>query len=241
MFDFWRINKKVKTNYSEEITGKISSGNINKILGDSSDIIEKKVFVNNKNEFDLSIFAIDGMVDQNIVDDYILKPFASDEIIKTANSEKDLYKLVKEGIIYHIAQKDVVTLEEVIESILIGGTVIVFNSIHKAISFDAKKLPSRSVGTPQNEGTLKGALEAFVESIRLNTSLVRKKLKNPNLRFKSLTVGKKSNTPIEIVYIDGVTDEDILNKVIKKIESLKIDNLVSDMHLTENLRSSKYP
>ena len=69
MFDFWRINKKVKTDYKEDISGKISSYNINKILGNSSDIIEKKVFVNNKNEFDLSIFAIDGMVDQNLIDD----------------------------------------------------------------------------------------------------------------------------------------------------------------------------
>ena len=155
MFDFWRINKKVKNNYKENISGKISSDNINKILGDSLDIIEKKVFVNNKKEFDLSIFAIDGLVDQNLVDDYILKPFASDEIIKTATSEKDLYKLVKEGIIYHIAQRDVITLEEVITSILSGGTVIVFNSIHKAVSFDAKKMPGRSVGTPENEKCLK--------------------------------------------------------------------------------------
>lgn len=240
MFDFWRINKKVKTNYDEDISGKISSDNINKILGDSSDVIEKKVFVNNKNEFDLSVFAIDGMVDQNLIDDYILKPFASDEIVKAVNSEKELYKLVKEGIIYHVAQKDVVTIKEVIEAILNGGTVIIFNSIHKAISFDARKMPGRSVGTPQNEGTLKGALEAFVESIRMNTALVRKKLKNPNLRFNSLTLGKKSNTPLEIVYIEGVTDEDILNKVIEKIQSLEIDNLVSDMHLTESLRSSKY-
>ena len=181
MFDFWRINKKVKTDYKEDISGKISSDNINKILGNSSDIIEKKVFVNNKNEFDLSIFAIDGMVDQNLIDDYILKPFASDEIIKTVNSEKELYKLVKEGIIYHVDQKDVVTIQEVIEAILNGGTVIVFNSIHKAVGFDAKRMPGRAIGTPQNEGTLKGALEAFVETLRINTSLVRKKLKNPNL------------------------------------------------------------
>ena len=63
MFDFWRINKKVKTDYKEDISGKISSDNINKILGDSLDIIEKKVFVINKKEFELSIFAIDGLVD----------------------------------------------------------------------------------------------------------------------------------------------------------------------------------
>ena len=157
MFDFWRINKKARAHYSENVSGKISSDNINKILGDSGDIIEKKVFVNNDEKFDLTVFAIDGMVDQNLVDDYILKPFASDEIIKTVSSEKELYKLVKEGIIYHVAQKEVESIEEVIEAILIGATVIVFNSIHRAISFDAKRIPGRSIGTPENEGTLKGA------------------------------------------------------------------------------------
>lgn len=240
MFDFWRINKKVKTDYKECVSGKISSDNINKILGDSSDIVEKKVFVNNKTEFDLSIFSIDGMIDQNLIDDYILKPFACADIVKTANSEKELYKLVKEGIIYHLDQKEVISLKEVIQEILSGNSVVIFNSIHKAISFDAKKLPSRSIDTPQNEGTLKGSLEAFVETLRTNTSLVRKKLKNPNLRFLSLTLGEKSNTSLEIVYINGITDEDILNKVVNKIQSLKIDNLVSDMYFTETLKNNKY-
>lgn len=240
MFDFWRINKKVRQGINYNITGKLSAKNMRKILGDSSDIIEKRIYVNNENNFDLVVFAIDGMIDTNIVDDYILKPLATEEVVSKAKSEKDLYQMVVDGILYHVDQDEVDTIDKAIENLLKGFTILIFNSIGKAISFDAKKLSGRSVDTPQNEGILKGSQEAFVENIRTNTSLVRKKIKVPNLRFKSMTVGKKTWTAVDVVYIEGVTDRDILDKVIKKIENLEADNLISSMAFSENMRDSKY-
>ena len=173
MFNFWRINKKVEFTKDSEILGSLTSKNIKEVLGDSSDIIVKKVYINNDKYFNITAFGIDGMVDTNIVDDFILKPLASNEKVLRAKNEKELFNLVTDGITYHFDQKIVEDLSKAVDSILKGLTVLVFDSLKKAVVFDAKKLAGRSITTPPNESALLGSQEAFIENIRVNTSLIR--------------------------------------------------------------------
>ncbi|MBQ7668597.1 MAG: spore germination protein [Clostridia bacterium] len=240
MFNFWRINKKVEFTKDNEILGSLSSKNVKEVLGDSSDIIVKKVYINNDKDFNITAFGIDGMVDTNIVDNFILKPLASNEKVLRAKNEKELFNLVTDGIIYHFDQKIVEDLSKAVDSILKGLTVLVFDSLKKAVVFDAKKLAGRSITTPPNESALLGSQEAFVENIRVNTSLIRKKVKSVSLRFFDITVGITTKTSIQVVYLTNITDKDILNKVISRIEKIKSEDVISSNILKNAINDNKY-
>lgn len=240
MFNLWRINKKAKINEKCEIIGSLTSANVKKVLGDSNDVVKKNLYINNDKKFNVIAFGIDGMIDTDIVDGYIFKPLVLSKAVAEVKNEKELYKLIIDGVIYHFDQKEVDTLSDAIDKILQGNTVIVFDSLQKAVSFDAKKLAGRSVSTPANESALLGAQEAFNENIRVNTGLIRKKIKSADLRFKEIIVGTKTNTSIQIVYLKDIADEDILNKVIEKVESIKSKDVISSNILKDAIRDNKY-
>ena len=240
MFNKWRINKSVKDQKAKPVTGKLNSENIKNILGDSDDVIIKDVYINNEKTFKVKAIGIDGLVDSQIVDAYILKPLALDEIYKQVRSEQELYNYIMQGSIYHIAQSSIDNVEEVIEEILNGQTVIVFDSIEKAISFDAKSLPNRSIQEAESESVMKGAKDSFIESIRTNTALVRRKIKEPSLRFKSFQLGKNTKTPVNIVYLEGIADQDIIDKLVNRIENLDINDLITPGNFEENIRENRF-
>lgn len=240
MFRLWRIGKfnKAKENLSP-VSGAITSYNIKKILGDSSDVIIKDVYSYNKN-IKIKIIAIDGMIDSKIIDESILKPLTFDRFILSSTNEKEVYKLVKEGLLYHVSQEEIPSLEDAITKILQGVTVVVFDGIKKAVAFDAKNIPQRSVTPPNEENVLKGAKDAFVENIRTNTALVRKKIKSLDLKIENFKIGTYTNTPVSVVYLDSIVNKDILDKVIKRIKDMDIPNLISPENFENSFKDNKY-
>ena len=240
MFRLWRLGKfnRERENISP-VNGAITSYNIKKILGDSNDIIIKDVYNYNKN-IKIRVIAIDGMIDSKIVDESILKPLTFDRFILSLTSEKEVYRLVKNGLLYHVSQEEVFSLDDAITKILQGVTVVVFDSIKKAIAFDAKNIPQRSITPPNEENVLKGAKDSFVENIRTNTALVRKKIKSLDLKIENFKIGTYTNTPVSVVYLDSTANKDILDKVITKIKNIDIPNLISPENFESNFRDNKY-
>ena len=144
--------------------GALTSKNIKKILGDSNDIIVKEVFTWNE-KIKIVAIGIDGLVDSDVIDNFVLRPLTVGRPFENVENEKEAYKLAKEGFLYHFSQEEVKDLNDAIDKILQGVTVVVFDNVEKAISFDAKKLPQRSIQEPENESVLNGAKDAFVERI----------------------------------------------------------------------------
>lgn len=239
MFNLWRINKKVIEPSGPQISGALTSENIKKILGDSNDIIIKEVFTWNE-KIKIVAIGIDGLVDSDTIDNFVLRPLTVGRPFENIQNEKEAYKLAEEGFLYHFSQDKVTDLNDAIDKILQGVTVVVFDNIKKAISFDAKKIPQRSIQEPENENVLNGAKDAFVESIRTNTALIRKKMKSQFLRFEKFTVGKESQTPVNIVYLDDVADKGILEELKKRIKNMNVNSLISARTFEIAISDNKY-
>ena len=239
MFNLWRVNKKVIQPSGPQINGALTSKNIKKILGDSNDIIVKEVFTWNE-KIKIVAIGIDGLVDSDVIDNFVLRPLTVGRPFENVENEKEAYKLAKEGFLYHFSQEEVKDLNDAIDKILQGVTVVVFDNVEKAISFDAKKLPQRSIQEPENESVLNGAKDAFVESLRTNTALIRKKMKSQFLRFEKITVGKESQTPVNIVYLDDVADKGILEELRRRIKNMNVNSLISARTLEVGISDNKY-
>jgi len=239
MFKFWRLGVKENQNKKNNLVGTLTSDNIKKALGKSNDVVIKNINFGDR-KITIKAIGIDGLVNSEMIDEYILKPLTVEKDFREATSEKEVYSLTKNGSLYHFSQKEVNTLMEAIESILEGNTIVVFDNIKKAISFDIKKIPQRSIQEPESESVLKGARDAFVENLRTNTALIRKKVKSTSLRFENFVVGEETNTPVNIVYLEDVADYDVLVNLKEKLANIDVSNMLSSDNFESNIKDNKY-
>ena len=108
-------------------------------------------------------------------------------------------------------------ITDVLNDILTGSTAVVFNRQKLAYTFETKGFEKRGVQEPSVENVIKGAKDSFTETIRVNTASCRRKIKSPNLFIEETIVGKQSKTPVAIVYMKNIVNQELVN-MVKKAE-----------------------
>lgn len=115
------------------------------------------------------------------------------------------------------------TIEGVIDGILSGDTVILLDGVPRAIVVETKGFPVRSVTTPKQEMVIRGPLDAFNESIRMNIALIRRRIKDPRLVTEMIPVGRISRTFVAVMYISGVVNPKLPGEIKRRVASLDLD------------------
>lgn len=116
--------------------------------------------------------------------------------------------------------------DTLISDILNGKTVIFINGFDIAISLSVIRVEKRSISEPTIEKDVKGAQEAFIESINTNISILRRKIKNERLKFKTLILGDITNQSVALVYIEGIANPEIVETMFNKIKGIQFDGLL---------------
>ena len=97
---------------------------------------------------------------------------------------------------------------------------------------------TRSISEPDGEKVLKGPREGFNESILMNLSLVRRKIRTPDLKMEFKTFGTRTNTKACICYLDSLVDKKVLNELKKRLDSFTIDGTLDSNYLCEFIKDS---
>ena len=238
MLDNWNIRKKI-TEIEFVIQEKeISVELVKKYLKNSVDIKYKEIFINGKKDIKGTLVFIEGLINTDIIDNYILKPLRQEQF--EIKDEKELISEIINANVYHLAQQKVDILEEAIGNVLNGNIILIFDLEKACISFDVKGAEKRSVTEPTSENIIKGAKECFVELMRVNTSLIRKKIKTYDLNIEEEKIGSKSPTSVSIVYLESLVNKQILQELKKRIKDIKIENLTSLSIFEERIKDNKY-
>ena len=159
----------------------------------------------------IHMFYIDNLCDGKLISQFIIAPFMKNNDIKPDIDS------IKKDVLYSSSVESVKSKDEVLIHILSGDVVIVFDFISDVIYCEAKGFSKRSISTPITEEVIKGPREGFNEAIVDNISLIRRRIKNPDLTIESLYVGEKSNTVVIIAYIKGSAPESLIKYVKEKI------------------------
>ncbi|OQB14978.1 MAG: Spore germination protein B1 [Firmicutes bacterium ADurb.Bin193] len=217
----------------------LNSENIKAELLVSKDFITKDITINNKSGTKAVLFYFEGMVDLKMIDDDILRPLLQERSITDANNSEDIIDSILSGSIYHTEITVSEDLNECISKIIGGNAAIVFDDVCKAVLFKVKGYETRSVGEPSSENVVKGSKESFVESLTVNTTLVRRRIRTPKLRIEQITVGRQTVTPVSIIYIDGLTNNNIVNELRKRLQSINVDGVIFAQAIEENIIDNK--
>ena len=210
----------------------------------NSDIIIREFTINVKaKEFKAFIIYIDGMVDKNSINDFILKPlmmknranqFTGDEVISQAVTNNIMVRRIKKfNIADYVSDnllpqndvKKVNSFDKIAQDVSSGNCVLFIDTIDFCFDIDVKKFDTRSIAEPKNEPVIMGSQEAFVENLRTNTSMIRRNLCNENLVIESLTVGKSDKCQCAVCYIKNIANADLVAEVKYRLNNLNVEYL----------------
>ena len=185
--------------------------------------------------FTIYAYAIDGLVSGGDMSEYILKPITEHLRGQTMG---ELYEKALHGAVYNSVAEPCEDLQTVFKKLVNGFCVVLFPEAG-AIAFEIKTGVNRGPDAPEVENTVKGPKDAFVETIRINTSLLRRHLRTPDLRIFALTVGRRSLTNVAVVWIDGLTNPGLVEKMKERLTEIDIDALISPSAVEEYVTGSR--
>ncbi len=207
-------------------SGEMTDENIRKIFEDAADFNYRPLQCGN---FTLYTYAIDGLTAGANASEYIFKPIA--DLLRAENMQ-ELYDAALDGMIYNSVARECKDLDTVALMLVNGFCVVLFPDVG-AIAFEVKTPEKRGISAPELEHTAKGAKDAFVETNRTNTSLIRRHLRTPDLRLYETQVGQHSVTNVTVAWINGVTDMELVARMKDRLNTMCPDGLVTPASVEE--------
>ena len=158
-------------------------------LAKSSDVIIRRFILGKR--INAAIIYIDGLVDKNLVSETILKPLMYYTDMNSLPEIVDM-EYVKSSILFTGSIEAVSTMEDVIAKILSGDTGFFMDGEAKALTVSLRDWKTRGIQEPQTESVVRGPREGFTETLRFNTAMLRRKIKNPDLKFETIAIGERT-------------------------------------------------
>ena len=212
--------------------GELNDGNIRQIFCGAADFYARTLTCG---KFTLYAYAIDGLTSGDAISAYILKPIQE---FLSAGDLKNLYTHALRGAVVNSVAKPCKDLDAVASFLVNGFCVVLFEGVG-AIAFEAKTGEKRGISGPELEHTAKGPRDAFVETVRTNTSLIRRHLRTPDLRFYETTVGHRSLTNVTVVWIEGITNRKFVERMQARLAAIDIDALIAPAAVEEYISGSR--
>lgn len=198
-------------------------------LGLSSDVIIRRMRIGKNLNADAAVIYIDGLVDREMVNHYILHPLMYDlQLIKdnAVQNNSSLIDFIKSSVLtvgQIINTKDI---DEIISNVLTGHTAIIVEGTNQSLLIDAKGWETRNIEEPGNEVSIRGPKDSFTETLRTNTALLRRKIRDPRLTFQSLQIGERSKTDVSVAYIKGITPDNLIKEINQRLERINVDAIL---------------
>ncbi|WP_018130586.1 spore germination protein [Effusibacillus pohliae] len=202
------------------------------IYADCSDVVFRPFFVGGRNAM---LLYIDGLSNVEEIDRGVLQPLMQ---VSKGDAE-DLDTLMKTCIGVSQVQK-VDTVSDCTEQIGLGNPVLFLEGETHGLAFGLQKWEKRSVEEPTAELVIRGPREGFTETLRDNTSLLRRRLRHPNLKLRSMKIGRYSQTQVVIAYVEGIVDPTLVEEVMARLQRIDIDGVLESGYIEEMIEDNPF-
>lgn len=144
--------------------------------------------------------------------------------LKEDKEADNAHAFIKQAIPY--VEVDIKSeLEEIEKNILSAVFAIFMEGYEKCILIDSRTYPARGVTEPDKDKALRGSKDGFVETVIFNTALIRRRIRDTQLRVEVMSIGSVSKTDVVLCYMDNKVDQAYLNRLKSKIKSIKVKAL----------------
>ena len=227
--------KKPSQPPGETYADPISTAALRRIFTSCSDFECREIYAGGKPVKGLSICYMDGLVNTELLSEAVVRPLTEAGRLAGTRSARECLDLCRHGAIYDSSVKERTDINEVVFDILSGLCAVVFDNECAALCFETRTGFWRSISPPEVDKSIKGAKDAFIEAIRINTSLVRRRMKTASLKIENVDVRFQARCSVALVYLEDKVSKGTIEAVRRRLESIDVDSAPSAGALEEYL------
>lgn len=202
-------------------------------MGNSSDFIVREI-TGQDDLPKLAICYVEGLVDvtllNRITGSWLNVTLEADNI---PDFESLLKKVLPAGPVSKLQDTDAI-----ISAVLEGKAVTLIDGLKDAYSVSIESLEKRSVEEPSSQTVIRGPKDGFTEDISTNLSLVRRRLRTPDLRVHTMVIGTYTNTKVILAYIEGIADPDVVSEVKSRLQNIETDSVLESGYIEEFIQDT---
>uniref|UniRef100_UPI00359421D6 spore germination protein n=1 Tax=Paenibacillus wynnii TaxID=268407 RepID=UPI00359421D6 len=226
----------ISTNLAENLK------EISNQFGNSTDIVIRK-FTIICTRVQVAAVYIDGLVDKIKVDDFVSHAMSFNthtEGQQEVTSGKDAFEYIKEKALSIGEETMIKDWKELCGGLLSGQTLILIEGLGEAISGSTSGGEVRTVSEATTQVSIRGSKESFTESIDTNISLIRRRIKSPNLWVETMKIGVVTQTNVSIMYINGIASEKALQKLKTQLKEIHVDAILESGYIEQLIEENKF-
>lgn len=194
-------------------------------LANSADLLSKELCVSGLR---LELLTVEGMCNSSDLNKFILAPLMK---LTLDDRTPDSFLSWARGALLGSEQREIRTLEELFPAMMSGFAAILIDGSEVGLVLGVQGFDFRSVGEPSSGVNIKGSREGFVEVVRVNMSMLRRRIKSPDLVFELMQIGNRSRTDVCVAYMQGTVSEELLRRVKSRLRGVNMDVLLDSGYL----------
>lgn len=210
--------------------------NINTLKGmfaNSADFTVRDMTLQSKNDVSAAIITIEGMCSKETVALSVINPLLVFDFGRKSSDE-----IIDEIRLSVLASSEIVelyTLQDVITFSTSGFAVLAVDGTDKMLAIGVQGFSFRSVNEPESEVVQRGSREGFTEPLRINMTLIRRRIKSPDLVFETVTVGTNSQTQLMLCYLQKSVSQEMLSEIRRRLNTCDLSTVLASGYLSEYL------
>lgn len=215
---------------------------LKEVFKDANDIIFRNLNVGQNKKLSVLLVYVDGMTTKDSISEYAVQNMMEavnlEEFEKSP--EKELQNAVIQTSISITEVGTLQTLQECVDKMLSGETILFIDSCSKAIWLSSRGWPLRGIQEPAAETLIRGARDGFIETMKINITLIRRRIRDPRLKIKYMMVGTRSKTDVAILYIEDVVNKTVLEAVEKRLKNIEIEAVLESSYIEEMIEDDNF-
>ncbi len=202
-------------------------------FGTSSDFMVREIMIA---DIPAAVITCEGMVDKELLARSVVEPILfAEHMPRRAGDQLDY---IRSQVITNVDAKDVYQMSQAIELLLSGFALLLIDGVACCEAYGVQGYPTRSIENAETQAQERGAREGFVEAVKVNMTLVRRRLKTPRARFEMMTLGNSSNTQVCLCYMSDRVDPKILDHVRRRLDRIGLDIVMESGYIQPFLDTS---
>lgn len=205
---------------------------IEEIFLGSADLAVRPLVASGTN---IAFVYLDGLTDKQLLEENIIRP-----LLKSQNFKAPYEDAFNHETYYSDKVKRFETIDEISKGVAQGDIALIIDGAETFFLINLRKYAQRSIDEPPTENISHGPREGFVEDLKTNVTLLRRRVRSPKLAVHTVNVGRFSNTPVAITYIEGIADPKVIAKVKERVNAIDIDGIIDSTYIAAFLKEHKF-
>ena len=178
------------------------------------------------------VVYLDGLTDKEMLERSLINPLVNSDI-----KQADIMSLCN-TLTYIEKIEEIFDFKQAID-IIADGDVMLFAG-EKSYFLSFKNYPTRSISEPETSLVVKGPREGFIEDLKQNMVLLRRRLRTNKFVFRQIKVGRYTNTSVAVCFIEGIVNSSLVEKIISTIQKIDIDGVLDSSYIAKFLSGNDY-